>query len=509
MATSEWVIGVRELSSEVSEGRKSYRPEVVVVVDAASGYVFATELAKPGATRDVAAAVVRRALQAVGEPSRIRVATQELKDALAGFDLEIVVGDTREATEVFAALEAHLDTRSENVDDTYLHGDITASVLARFFTAAARLYRAKPWASIPGDECLAVDCPALGIRDGRLTVVGQMGQSFGFALYADRAAFEAVEVLSDDPGGDVPPQIMFHFDTRSEVGKPRADEVRRHRWALAGPSAYPGAVRVEGRDRVFELAADELVAIAAVADTLAMLVEETSELARRWNDLPPVRVDSTGEVRVTLVAPEPLEHEIAHEPREPQLAALLRAPLVTAKGELDDARCQSYLAAVEQAFERAPESRGIDPTWAAMFTELAAQHGGKTLGELSPDEVSELAFGYIPRNVSVAADEAPVIVASIRALLAFAAREIGGYAPNRCLAQLPARSVEILADELADSANFGPTKQLVMNGIAAGYDMTSEAGVAAWVASVNRTARPKPRKKSPKRTARTKKPKQR
>jgi hypothetical protein len=503
---NEWVIGVRELGGKVREGRTTYQPEVVVVVDAESRYVFATELAKPGETHAVAASVVRRALHAAPEPSRLRVATQELKAALAGFDLEIVVGDTREANEVFAALEAHLGGGFENAIDTYLHGGITPAVLAPFFAAAARLHRAKPWSAIPADECVAVQCKALDIRDGRLTVVGQMGQSFGFALYHDRSAFEAVQALSDDPDGEVPPQIMFHYDTRSEVGKPRADEVRRHRWALAGPSAYPRAVRVEGRGRVFELTADELVAITAVADTLAALVEETSELARRWNDLPPVRFDSAG---VTLIAPEPLAHEIAHDPHEPQLAALLRAPLITATGELDEARRQSYLAALEQAFERAPESTGIDPTWAAMFADLAANFAGKTLGQLAPDEVQELLFGYIPRKVSVAADEAPAIVASIRALLAFAAREIGGYAPNRCLAQLPARSVEILGDELGNSENFGPAKQMIMEGIAAGFDMTSEAGVAAWVASVNRTARPKPRKKSPKRPARPKKKKKR
>ncbi len=325
-----------------------------------------------------------------------------------------------------------------------------------------------------------------------------MGQSFGFALYADRAAFEAVgDNVEDDPGAEIPPQIMFNYDARRDVGKARADEVRRHKWALAGPSAYPAAVRVEGRDRVFELDRDELVAITAVVETLATLVEETSELARRWNDLPPVRVVSVGEPRVALVAPEPLEHEIAHEPHEPELAALLRAPLITAKGDLDDARCQSYLAAVEQAFERAPESRGVAPTWAAMFAELAANFAGKTLGALAPDEVRELVFGYIPRSISVAADEAPAIVASIRALLAFAAREIGGYAPNRCLAQLPARSVEMLADELGNRANFGPAKQLIMQGIAAGYDMTSEAGVAAWVAAVNQSRKKPARKKKP------------
>ncbi|HEX4449441.1 MAG TPA: hypothetical protein VH143_01170 [Kofleriaceae bacterium] len=496
------------MRSEVSEGREHYRPDVVVVVDARSHFVLATELAKPGKAPDVAAAVVRGALANTVAPARIRVATPELKDALDDFDVDIVVGDTREANEVLAALETHLDRRTlENTEDSYLHGGVTARDLAPLFTAAARLYRAKPWAAIPADECLAVDCAALGIRDGRLTVVGQMGQSFGFALYPDRAAFEAIGELADDPDGEIPPQIMFTFDARSDIGRQRADEVRRHKWALAGPSAYPSAVRIEGRDRVFELKRDELAAITAVADTLATLVEETSELARRWNDLPPVRVDSIGEPRVTLVAPEPLVYEIAHEPHEAELAALLRAPLITAKGEIDDARCQSYLAAVEQAFERAPESQGIEPTWAAMFTELAAQFAGKTLGQLSPDEVRELAFGYIPRKISVSVDEAPAIIASIRALLAFAAREIGGYAPNRCLAQLPARSVEMLADELGDSNNFGPAKQLIMQGIAAGYDMTSEAGVAAWVAAVNKSRKPAARKKTPARKKPAKKKK--
>ncbi len=114
-------------SGEVAEGRKSYRPEVVVVVDAHSHFVLATELAKPGKTHETAAAVLRGALAATAAPARIRVATRELRDALDGFDVEIVVGDTREANEVFAALEAHLEQRSENTDDSYLHGDTTAT----------------------------------------------------------------------------------------------------------------------------------------------------------------------------------------------------------------------------------------------------------------------------------------------------------------------------------------------------------------------------------------------
>ena len=479
---SDWVVGIKQMRGEVSEG---YRPEVVVVLDADSRFVLATELAKPGQALVVAARVVGAALAKAPNPARIRVANAKLRDALRAVgDVEIVVGKTTEANEVFTSLEQFLDRSSQPVE-TYLQEGIAAEALAPFFTAAARFFRAKPWTVTPIDECVAITCDALGIRDGRLVVVGQLEQNFGLSLYPDRAAYEQVTMHE---GEDVPfpPQLVLTFDTRAGIGKARADEVRRRRWALAGPSAYPHALRVDSRDEIYELNENELVAFTAVIDTVARLVEATPRLARCWIDSPPVRIEAAG---VAIVAPAPLANEVPYDPHEPELASVLRTPLLD-----DDARRDRYLEAIKEAFERSPEAKPIETTWANMFTELVVSVTGKTLAELGPDETRELLFGYVPRQVSVAANEAPAIVASVRALLGFVARELGGYGPNLALAQLVPASEEWLADELGNSDNFGMAKQLVMQAIEAGYDLENPADVAAYVASVNAKV---PKKKRP------------
>ena len=76
------------------------------------------------------------------------------------------------------------------------------------------------------------------------------------------------------------------------------------------------------------------------------------------------------------------------------------------------------------------------------------------------------------------------------------------------LALLDAEFETQLARELADPSNFGTGKQLVMRGIAAGYDMSTEEGVAefvqAFAQSQREDVRPKPKKAKAKAAAKPK-----
>lgn len=484
MSNREWVLAVQRSSTGVQDGQNRFHPDIVLLADADSRYVLGCELVAPDEVAEAAVVLVRGALAAprLGAPSRVRIASPELGEAVRGaVDVEVVIAKTPEASAIIAELDAHLTRAAPAAKDSYFDGGATADELAAFFVAAARLYRASPWAAIPSDECLAVDCAELGLRDGRLAVVGHMGQSFGFALYPDRAAFELASSIGElTPDVELPRMIMLDYAPRQDASKDEVAEIRRHRWAIAGPRAYPKTMFVERRDLARPLDARELAGMTAVIEALAELVEHTPDLARRWHDLPPARATSRG---ASVVAPAPPRHAIAHAPQEHALAARLRASVITARGDLDDARVDDYLAAIEEGLSRVAD---VEMDWGLMFAEAAATQLGKTLGELSPHDAREILFGFFPRKVSVAAAEAPAIVASVRAVLGFAARELGGYGPNRCLDGLRGDAVDVLASELADPANFGPAKQMMMEGIARGYDLSTEAGMAEWVAEVNR-----------------------
>ncbi|MEP6866058.1 MAG: hypothetical protein ABJE66_35895 [Deltaproteobacteria bacterium] len=497
-ATSEWAAGLVSLPSYVMDGsRDPYRPSVFLCVDVASGFVLCADIVDPD---EAFATAGQRCLALFREardrmPTTLRVATLELATALrdAALAVEVVVADTPEIAHVFDSFLEHT-ARTGGGPESYLGPGVDAPTIETLFESAARLYQAQPWAKIPPDACVQVDCPALQIERGLLVVVGQMGQSFGFAIFPDQEAFAALQALGATGVGVAPAQIMFNFDSRDELPRALIDEVRSHRWKLAGPAAYPSVMRLDGQGGARPLTAPELAAVAAVANALATLVSRAPQLHHAWRGLPPITQADAG---TTLTAPAPLPTLRAHAPREPALADLVRRPL-TRDGALDQNACDTYVEVIEAAFLRSPEARDVAPEWARVFLEDGALVLGTTIAQLVPDEVRDLVFGELPRSLIAQPSDAPAIIATIQAILEFAARELGSYAANwSATTALPGDAVDTLASELADPNNYGPAKAFFMQGLAAGYDMSTQGGVDAWTRAHNRDARAKaPAKRS-------------
>jgi hypothetical protein len=502
-ATSEWVAGLVTLPSYVMDGtREPYRPSVFLCVDIGSGFVLCADVVDPAEAHATAGArcagLVRGAVNRA--PTTVRVPTPELAAALrdVGLGFEVVVAATPEIDRVFESFLEHT-ARTGSGPESYLGPGIDAATIEQLFAAAARLHQAQPWTKIPPDACLQVDCPALAIHSGLLVVVGQMGQSFGFAIFPDQEAFDALQLLGQTGAGVAPPQIMFSYDTRDELPRALVDEVRSHRWKLAGPAAYPSAMRLDGKGGARPLTAAETIGLAAVANALATLVTSAPHLHHAWRELPAIPHSEPG---VSLIAPAPLPALRAHAPCEPALADLLARPLIR-DGAIDQSACETYVDLVEAAFLRSPEARGVAPEWARVFIEDGALAVGMTIAQLIPDEVRDLVFGMVPRSLVAQPSDAPAIIATIKAILEFAARELGSYAANWSTASaLGDDAVEMLSAELADPDNFGPAKAFFMQGLAAGFDMSSQEGVEAWTRAHNQAARTKrPAKRS---TAKTK-----
>jgi hypothetical protein len=491
-AISEWAGGLVSLPSYVMDGtRAPYRPLVFLCVDVASGFVLCADVIEPEHALATAGQRCAMLIRGAGDraPATLRVATTELAAALRGADLatDVIVRPTPEVDHVFESFLEHA-ARTDSGPESYLAPGIDTATIEKLFAASARLYQAQPWAHIPGDACIGVDCEALEIKNGLLAVVGQMGQSFGFAIFPDQEAFAALQLLGESGRGKAPPQIMFNYDKRDELPRALTDEVRTHRWKLAGPAAYPSVMRLDGKGGARPLTAPELAGISAVASALATLVERTPELHKAWRDMASIGHAEGG---VALTAPAALPTGRAHAPREPALADLVRRPLVR-DGGIDLTACTIYTDLVEAAFLRSPEASGVAPEWARVFLEDGAHTFGATLAELVPDEVRDLVFGMLPRSLIAQPSDAPAIIATIRAVLEFAARELGTYAANwSATTAFSDDAAEILAAELADPDNFGPAKAFFMQGLAAGYDMSTQAGIDGWTRAHNQAARPR------------------
>jgi hypothetical protein len=477
MNASEWVGGIVALPSFVSDEGEPYRPSALVLVEPESGLIVGTTLARPDEVLERAPAMFLEVTGApmVGaprRPSRVRVAAPDLFDALRHRvgDVDVVLAPTPELDPAVSSLHAGLlELRDDDVDDeslTYLGPGIELDDVSRMFRAAARLYRLQPWRIFPQDGFASIRCERLAIADGALCVVGQMRESYGFVLFqtvadaVDHGA--AIEAMEPGHKPALPRHIMFSYHDAAALGPVLAAEVSAHGWEVAGPAAHPSAIVVDVDLVTRGLTREELVGVTAIMEAIADFIEGEAELVSAWDEREPLEwrseIDTVlGAIAVDLAAP-----------------LWLPDPAEAARARLLDRFAGSP--------EGAPELVG----WAELILDHASSYCGVELTELTAPHVRELLFEVIPRKVSVGPEAAPEIVRALKALLGFAARELGSESARRSLKSLKPEAEQRLARELADPRNFGMAKSFVMAGAAAGHDMGSQAGIQAWMEACNR-----------------------
>lgn len=188
--------------------------------------VLGTELGKPGtlieqAGANLGATLARPVAPEVPAPTRIRVDSAALAESLrrAHPMLEIVCAPTPELVPVAESLAEHFASPALDTAG-WLNPSVDRAAVARFLDAAREFWDAAPWQTIPDDATLiGVDIEAHGISGAVASVVGQLGESFGFLLFEDEADYEAWLVMSDaiQSGArvDVPDHIGLIYNDAS------------------------------------------------------------------------------------------------------------------------------------------------------------------------------------------------------------------------------------------------------------------------------------------------------
>ena len=235
-------------------------------------------------------------------PTRIRVADQQLADALRGNigDVEVVVGDISDAREMLGSLIEVRGARAHRVAGR-------SQAWARLFEAAAGVYRAKPWQALPADAWVEVECEALGISAGALSVVGQGGDSEVFTLR--RTVEDATTWLSAGERrvlgrqAEYPDEFfMFSYNTASELDPDDVAEVTEQGWEVAGPGAYPAFTVIDhGEGRL--PTQREVAGMTVFLEALRAMVRDEPEVALAWEREP---IEWHGEIagsRVRFAAP--------------------------------------------------------------------------------------------------------------------------------------------------------------------------------------------------------------
>jgi hypothetical protein len=482
----EWVGGIVTLPSYIADAGERYRPSLLIWMDVATEMILGTSVIHPQDALAAAGANLRDTARdpKAGSPimpHRVRVAAPELAEALhrASIDgVEVVCAPTPELDRAIDSLFAHFASEDQEPDLNYVRGDVTAERTAAMFRAAARLYRTRPWDVIPSDNHLiAITSESLGLRDAAISVIGQAGKVHGFALFASVNDFHQFGDASDAIERREPPMFPCHlaltYARRTEVGRGLLDEIAAHRWEVASAAAHPVITVVDHELVGRGPTRSETLRVEAIAVSLAEIVREySSELGEAFDGGPKLVLHkriatSDGEVELAISAPHPGQPSAS--------------PLLDGDGELDEDRVETYAAEILGRFEASPEAQAEpEAHWGAMLVDYAAHYFGTTVESLSPAEVRELVFEVFPRKVSVEPEAAPAIIAGLRALLAFLEREYPGDRAGRRLAVLDGDASQRLARLLTDSSNFGPAKAFMMSGRAAGFDMSSQAGLAAW-----------------------------
>jgi hypothetical protein len=160
---------------------------------------------------------------------------EELRAALRGLDVAVLLQDELPSWEAAAAgLRKHLESESA---PGYLERGIPGAVVEAFYEAAAAFYRAAPWTVASDDVALELRLP-----DRRAPVYGLLlggeGVTYGLALYRSRADLERTWAATTFPPPPVD-ALAVTFEAEGHAPPALAAERRAHRWALAGPAAFP------------------------------------------------------------------------------------------------------------------------------------------------------------------------------------------------------------------------------------------------------------------------------
>jgi hypothetical protein len=164
--------------------------------------------------------------------------------------------------------------------------------------------------------------------------------------------------------------------------------------------------------------------------------------------------------------------------------------LTNEHGEIDEVAAEEFEAQLMERFAESPEAKPIlERTgavgWAGSVLEHGRRYEGVTLTTMGKRDLLSILLDVFPRKVSCEPSAAPEIVEEMRAFWLFLHREFGLPNAAECLAVLDDKMARTMERELADPRNFGMAKSLVMRGMAAGFDMTTEEGMGAFMLAYN------------------------
>ncbi len=159
-------------------------------------------------------------------------------------------------------------------------------------------------------------------------------------------------------------------------------------------------------------------------------------------------------------------------------------------GNRNDDEIADYIDDLTTEFTDSPEAQPIMETygeigWCQSMMDLSINHLGSTPAEMTVHDFNEVVYDLMPRKVTIESEYAFEIIAELKAFWKFVARQYGLQNAQQIYDSIDETAADDLEAELGDSSNFGMAKSFFTMGLAAGYDMTTEAGLLAFQAAFN------------------------
>ena len=254
-ADTIWQADVRRLPTWVGGDGEPARPWAILVVDASNGLVVGQDLSMESPTAESLWRVIVGGMQhpMVGDPHRpgiIQFGSPAYAEALEtrAANLGIRCETAEElpvADAVFEGLLEHL-SEEEGLPSLIDVPGISLEQVGGFYRAAAEFYRRAPWRTVPGDVPIRIQCDKFSNGTWFGVVMGQSGMTLGLALYEDADFLQELihGDISEEEHARRASALSVTYDEQFAVHAKELDAAERHDWPVAGPEAYPMAMRV-------------------------------------------------------------------------------------------------------------------------------------------------------------------------------------------------------------------------------------------------------------------------
>lgn len=251
-----WQADVRRLPTWIRVEGQPQRPWAALVANIGQDLILANDLTLDQPAEDWLWTSLAQAIgqPAAGDPHRpgvIQVGSQicceALEPHLEAAGIECLVCERLDELDlIFEDLIRHLSEGDPMPALVEVPG-LDPLQVGSFFEAAAEFYRRKPWRDVPGDVPIQVECSKFESGTWYAVVMGQSGVTLGLAMYEDAEVLGRLLAgeVSDEEHARRTSALSFSFGEEFELAPRDLDAAEQNAWPVAGPEAYPCAMRVK------------------------------------------------------------------------------------------------------------------------------------------------------------------------------------------------------------------------------------------------------------------------